>query len=287
MTASYPLTNGLPIPNDFPIENYEKISSLVRSKIDLTSDTNRSQYSFFSASWKGFLYRFLACTEHDEKYRQSVLPVGKKYSPYERYVVEQELFDFLVNGLSAIECLCCALCAIGAIEVTQTRQATDNSFLIDREEYIKKITPRTTALNFEKKFPNAPITTSLKNLFEKSSETENAVKYEDWKKIRNYLAHRFQPGRMVPISSTGVSNHDVPESWNLNSLTNEDLENLPNIEFTDTTTASRREWLTKIIRNILSESYIFVNSSPVTSESLAMPLPLEQLSEPLTDGVEG
>lgn len=189
-------------------------------------------------------------------------PIGKNYSPYERYVVERELFNFLVNGLSAIECLCCALFAIGAIEeVTQTRQATDKIFLIDKEKYIKQINPQNTTLNFEKKFPYATITTSLKNLFNESSRTEDAEKYEDWKKIRNILAHQAQPGRRVPLSSTGDSNQDVPESWNLNPIRNESLENLPNIEFTGTTTASRREWLTKIISNILSESYIFVDSS--------------------------
>ncbi len=84
MTA-YSLTNDLPIPNDFPIENYERIHSLVFSKTDINY-----QYLFFSASWEGFLYRFLACTEHDKNYKQCVPPVGKNYSRYEKYVVERE-----------------------------------------------------------------------------------------------------------------------------------------------------------------------------------------------------
>lgn len=284
MTA-YPLTNGLPIPDDFPTENYEKINSLVSSK----SNTNKNEVLFFSASWKGFLYRFLACTEHDKNYRESVPPVGENYTRHERYVVERELFNFLVNGLAAIECLCCALYAIGAIEeVAQPRQATDKIIFINIEKNIRQIHPQKTALHFESKFPNATITTSLKNLFEERSITEDAAKYKVWKKIRDILSHRAQPGRDVPISSmSGVSNQAVPESWNLNRITNEGEENLPNIEFTDNTTASMREWLTQIINNILSESYIFVDSSHVASELPAVPLPLEQLSQPLTDGLEG
>lgn len=268
--TEYFLTNGLTIPNDFPLENYEKIHFLV----SLKKYTHRNEYLFFYRSWKGLLYRFLAGTEHDEKYRQSAPPVGENYSPHIQYVVERELFNFLVNGLSAIECLCYALFAIGAIEeVTQTRQATNKIFLIDTEKHIRQINPLKTTQNFEKQFRYATITTSLKNLFDEFYTTEDARKYEDWKKIRNVLIHRAQPGRWVPLSSpapeelsTGDSNQDFFELWNFNVITSESPENFPKIEFNDTTTASRREWLTKIISNILSESYMFVDSSSGANE---------------------
>jgi hypothetical protein len=52
--TEYSLTNGLPIPDDFPIENYEKIHSLVFLK----SNTHRNEYFFFLLRERGFYIVF-------------------------------------------------------------------------------------------------------------------------------------------------------------------------------------------------------------------------------------
>lgn len=276
--AAYPLTNGLPITNDFPVDNYETIFSLVLSKYN---HNNEYEFFFFSASWKGFLHRFLACTDHNKNYIQYIALVGENDSKYERYLVERELFNFLANGLAAIEHLCCALFAIGAIEeIAQTGQTTNLVFCIKEDKYIKRISPTTTTEKFQSKFENAAITTTLKNLFDNNT-TEDAKKYKNWKKTRDILTHRGQPGRNVALSSG--SPEKVPDLLNFDSVTNEGVGDLPIIQFTPSTTASMREWLTIIIDNILCAGYEFVNNSSVERELSAVPLPSEQLSQPLTE----
>jgi hypothetical protein len=267
MTA-YPLTNELPIPNDFPRDNYEAINPLVLSKCN---NTNRDKYFFFLASWKGFLHRFLACTDHDKKYIESaallekkLLIEGKLYL-YERYLVERELFNFLINGLAAIECLCSALFAIGAIEeIAHTGQTTNLTFSIKTEKELRSISPSTTAEKFHLKFENKAITTVLKDLFNTNSTTEDAKQYKEWKKIRDILTHRGQPGRKVALSSG--SPERIPDLLDFYSVTKEGVKDLPIIKFTPTTTACMREWLTKIIDNILCAGYTFVNNSNVENE---------------------
>jgi hypothetical protein len=274
MTA-YALTNELPIPNDFPRDNYETIGSLVFSKCN---NTNKDEYFFFLASWKGFLHRFLACTDHDKKYIESItlleekLLIEQKIYPYERYLVERELFNFLINGLAAIECLCSALFAMAAIEeIAHTGQTTNLTFSIKTEKELRRIFPSTTTEKFHLKFENETITRTLKDLFntdstteDTSSITEDAKQYKEWKKIRDILAHRGQPGRKVALSSG--SPEKIPDLLNLDSVTKEDEKDLPIIKFTPTTTASMREWLTKIINNILLAGYTFVNNSNIRSE---------------------
>jgi hypothetical protein len=277
--TTYLLTNGLPIPNNFPVDNYETIHSLVSSKRD---HTNTNEFLFFLASWKGFLHRFLACTDHNEKYIEAITLVGEDPSNHERYLVERELFNFWVNGLAAIECLCCALFAIGAIkEIAEIEQTTNTTFRINNDNDIKKISPTTTAEKFYSKFGDIPITTILKDLFDTVSTKEDARQYKEWKKVRDILAHRGHPGRRIALSSGRPEK--VPDLLNFYSLTKEGAKDVPIIEITSNTTASMHEWLTKIIDNILGAAYTFVDNFSVESELLAMPLPSEQLSQPLNE----
>jgi hypothetical protein len=272
MTASY-LTDYLNIPDDFVVKNYNKIADCL---VDLKNDNNINEIYFFLSSWKGFLYRFLACTEHDAKYR-SMSPAKPLSTFQERYEVERELFNFLVNGLAAIECLFCALYVIGAIkETAQEGQSTNNIFSMYKENDISKINPKNTVKKFNLKFSNEFITEKLNNLVgetltdefvtDEDSTTGNAKQYKEWIKIRNILAHRAQPGRNVALSSTGEDNPEVvPDSWNLENITREGVENLPEIKITDDFTASKREWLTRIINDILAETYRFVSSFNLSS----------------------
>jgi hypothetical protein len=261
------MTTDLPIPHNFPRDNYEAIASLVLSKRD---DTNKDECSFFRKSWTGFLYRFLACTEHDKNFREWVSAVEQNDSPYKRYAEDRELFNFFVNGLSAIECLCCALFAIGAIEeIAQTGQTTNLTFRIKTEDDLKNITPASTAKKFQSTFENVGITATLKILFDEKSITKDAATYKEWKKIRDILAHRAQPNRLIAL---GSAPGEYPDLLNFSNVTKA-VKNLPTIEFAKTnlvaikldsnTTASMHEWLTKIIDNILSASQIFVNNSTV------------------------
>ncbi|HEY9820410.1 MAG TPA: hypothetical protein V6D35_06470 [Candidatus Sericytochromatia bacterium] len=280
MTSPY-LTDYLNIPDDFAVENYNKI---VDCLLDLKNDNNINEIYFFLSSWKGFLYRFLACTEHDAKYR-SMSPAKPNSTSQERYEVERELFNFLVNGLSAIECLFCALFVMGAIiEKAHEGQSTNNIFSMDEEKDISKITPKNTVKKFNSKFPNEFITKKLNDLVgenlidesvtDEASITGNAKEYKEWIKIRNILTHRAQPGRNlfasgtthnVFSSGTGEDNPKiVPDSWNLENITREGVENLPEIKITDDFTASKREWLTRIANDILSETYRFVSSFNVS-----------------------
>jgi len=272
MTFSH-FTDGLNIPDDFSVENYNKVHDCL---VNLRNDNNIDKIGFFLDSWKGFLYRFLACTEHDAKYR-SMSPAKLIYTFQERYEVERELFNFLFNGLAAIECLFCALYVSGAIiEIAQEGQSTNNIFTMYEEKDISNITPKNTVKKFNSKFPNKFITEKLNNLVsepltdelvtDQASTIGDAKQYNEWIKIRNILAHRAQPSRKVPLSATGKDNPEiVPDSWNLKKITREGVKNLPKIEITDTFTASKREWLTRIINDILFETYTFVSSFNVSS----------------------
>jgi hypothetical protein len=262
------MRTDLPIPHNFPVDNYEAIASLVTLKLN---DTNKDEFSFFIDSWKGFLHRFLACTEHDKNFREWVSAVAQNDSSYKRYAEDRELFNFFVNGLSAIECLCCALFAIGAIEeIAQTGQRTNLAFSIKTEKDLKHITPTITTERFQSQFVNVDITATLKNLFDDKSITEDAAKYKEWKKIRDILAHRAQPGRLIAAASDPG---EYPDYLIFRKVTKEGVKDLPTIKFANSnllgikldpnTTASMHEWLTKIINNILSASYIFVNNSSV------------------------
>lgn len=84
--------------------------------------------------------------------------------------------------MAAIECLWCALFAIGAIkEMSQTEQSINPTLCIKKDNDIKKITPTTTAEKIYSKFGNILITTTLKDLFDTVSTEEDTKQYKEWK----------------------------------------------------------------------------------------------------------
>jgi hypothetical protein len=107
-------------------------------------------------------------------------------------------------------------------------------------------TPRTTvfeaelgsrstseAERFKFSFPNESLTHALQQITDDQE-------YRNWKKARNVLSHRSQPGRIIYLSNVGPPR---AAEWGLQ-----------NIPIDSTATASRRRWLADSLRYLLTEA---------------------------------
>jgi hypothetical protein len=144
----------------------------------------------------------------------------------ERYQQERDLFGFFVTGLSAIECACYGLFAVGS-----WLKPNQFSFTTDADKRV--INPERTLERFKFSFPNESLTHALQQITDDQE-------YRNWKKARNVLSHRSQPGHIIYLSNVGPPR---AAEWGLQ-----------NIPIDSTATASRRRWLADSLRYLLTEA---------------------------------
>lgn len=167
----------------------------------------------------------------DASFTKSFRRGGKAPPPNERYVQERELFGFFVTGVSAIECFCYSLFAVGGM-------LKPEEFTISEPGQLKAITPHKTTAQFAKVFSHVEVTHALGELLHDD-------RYDEWCTIRNILAHRLAPGRQFTQSFP-------PQPLDEHVLWTEGA-----IPIDIATTSTRRAWLATTIRQLLNATDAF------------------------------
>lgn len=136
------------------------------------------------------------------------------------------IFGFFASGLAALESFSFAVYVIGAHYEPNRIGISDAQ--------LKEVYPRGVVAILDKFFPNAPFTTTIRNLIDEST-------FERWNDIRNILSHRAIPPRSItfsPGSETLVTWLFTKEKY---LASDEDLSTVPSV---------RRPWLSASLRGL-------------------------------------
>jgi len=217
--------NQLLPPSDFD----ENLRLSVFMKVQKRSESYPDAHEQFTQAWGALQIRFYACTEHDEAFTESVQQHSDSpIQPY-RYHQERELFNFFMNGLSAIECICYGLFSIGAmIDPAQFPFATNAKRRV--------VEPKETSKCYNAVFPKEALSHCLATMIQ-------APEYKDWHDMRRLLFHRIHPGRTFYRGRTSM-----PTSW------------LKGKSIDQNSTAIPRKWLASALKELLAEADSFVSS---------------------------
>lgn len=219
------------MPADFPTVAYRSVYHRVitRANIDKFPEAWMQQ---FIGSTLAIAYRFRTCAKHDAAFTRSLTLAGRTADEYDRFTQDQELFNFFVTGLAALESLHYCLYAIGA-------RLAPASFPFSTDADYRKVDPLRTANHFRQAFPGA--------LAVELDRIQHAQEYKDWVYARNVLAHRISSGgRVVYLWAQTPSELDVIRIGNLHA------------PLTPGLTAARREWLSASLSDTLIHMDSFV-----------------------------
>jgi hypothetical protein len=223
-------------PGDFPKEHYYAVHARVTS-----SPRGDKAMLHYGGAWNAVRYRFVSCARSDETFANSFRTAGPAPACSERFIQEDALFGFFVNGLSVIESFFYGLYWIGSmIDIT--------SFPVKTEEDLRKIKVDSTVKKYiDRKFGTCPLTNAFRLLrYMDSGNFKNTTEYREWKEIRDYLAHRSCPGRALQLIIGGPQ---VEDSWR-------DLD----IPLNDQFTTTKRQWLASTLAELMKGAEIFVDS---------------------------
>ena len=221
-------TPHLALPDDFDYVSYEA----VQSRISPLLESHKPQWTEYAIAWEAVANRFRTCAEHDEAFTQSIRTNTDAPQQPERYYQGRDLFGFFITGLSAIESACYALYAIASM-------LDDVYFPIKKAGNKRNINPESTANRFRTTFPNEEISRALNRMV-------NGQEYEDWKELRNILAHRGAPGRHIHRTiGSSYDNAHGDALWEFG------------IPLNASTTPQLREWLAETLGNLLREADVF------------------------------
>jgi len=182
------------------------------------------KWSEYMAAWNAVAYRFQAMAEHDENFRTSLSTKGFD----DRYVQERELFGFFVTGLSAIEAFGYGLHFLLSI-------ACPANFPIANKRAINIALTKKCLLATK---PGEPLTLCVCSLLADQ-------KYKDWKEIRDILAHRGAPGRIISLGGR-------PQG---------DIWKLKDIPISLELTRGNRSWLAGNLEELLDKAWLFVEKN--------------------------
>jgi hypothetical protein len=224
-------TTGLDMPNDFAVGPYEEIHNYLKQKRSI----HEIAWDEYAAAWNAISYRFYSLSECDIAYTKYQNNSGNTPPPLERYLQERELFSFFINGLSTIESLCYGMYAIGSI-------IEPTSFIMQGEENFRNINANKVCEQFMRKYPLDDFTNHLNTLL-------RSTEYENWKQIRNILAHRSAPGRNIHVT-LGGENSEKATVWKI--MTPQE------ITLDAATTSERRIWISNNLKMLLESAFQFV-----------------------------
>ena len=251
-------TVELEVPDDFPQKHYDAVHARV------TSSPRGDEAMFhYGGAWNAVRYRFVSCARSDETFTNSFRTAGPAPAPPERFIQEDALFGFFVNGLSVIESFFYGLYWIGSMVDT-------NSFPVLTED--KPITPPVVhrqgvkpkrlkpkiledinvndIIDQYKIFGTCPLTDAFGRIRyrDSSGNAKPTPEYRKWKRIRNILAHRAAYGRAITTTFGGHQEEEVV--WRV-------LGEPLNDQFTTT----KRQWLASTLAELMKGAEIFVDDS--------------------------
>jgi len=229
---------GLEVPDDFPQKPYDAVHARVNS-----SPRDAVAKFEYGGAWNAVVYRFVSCARSAETFANSFRTAGPAPAQPERFIQEDALFGFFVNGLSVIESFFYGLYWIGSMIDT-------TSFPVRTGNDLRDIVVHTTVKQYIARFGTCPLTNAFGRIgyMNFSGKFIDADAYEKWKGGRNYLAHRSAPGRALHLNIGGGP--QVEDSWlGLNISLNDQL------------TTTRRQWLASTLAELTNGAAIFVDSN--------------------------
>ncbi len=191
-------TNGLVMPPEFPVAEYESVFERVKPHAQTANDI----YKQFVGAWNALPYRFLAVTEYEAAVTTSLTEAGGSPSPPERYRQERDLFGFFSNGFSVFEATFYGLFSLGAL-----LSAAD--FQIGTAKDQQRISPSSTASAIGKAFAGDPIHGAVDSILSDPA-------YLEWREVRNVLTHRAAPGRIFFVGIGG--DETLPDEWKIRGI---------------------------------------------------------------------
>jgi hypothetical protein len=213
------------IPSDFPRAFFNAVIKRVLTVNDQKFQS--PQIDSFHDSWFAVAYRFFTCTEHDVEFTESVNRAGINPPRLEHYIQERELFSFFISGLASLESFSYSCYALGSILDTSNFPMSNP----------RAITIRSTIDKFLSYYPGESLTLRLAQL-------RNETEFNDWNYIRNILAHRLLPSRLIKVTLFPSQ----PDLGKKVSWINE------NIQINSNTTSSRRKWLSQVLADLVSSA---------------------------------
>lgn len=225
-------TNGLTMPDEFPVASYEAI----HRKVTPFSGTNNEVYGQFAGAWNAISYRYRALADCDELFTASISTHGAAPNAMERYRQERDLFGFFSNGFSTFEAFFYAVFATGAFIQPAV-------FLIATPADQQRITASRTIEAYARAFPNDAIIARLQQI-------TNDTAYKELRDIRNVLTHRSAPGRTIHVA---IGADAAPDQWKLS-----------NIVLDQNTTATRRAHAARLLAAAL-EAFCEFSESHLSS----------------------
>jgi hypothetical protein len=173
---------GLEMPDDFPTVLYDRINDQMPQKLKDRYPVERSEAA---GGWGALGYRFRSAAEDSDAFVESLNVVGDTPEHEFRYLQEKYLYGFFVGGQSAIESFGYSVYAVCAM-VKPTRFSVSSDQ--DRRDYSLE----TLRDKLFSALPNEPLAQKLGGLLSDPA-------WNDWKLVRNTLAHRSAPPRQVQV----------------------------------------------------------------------------------------
>ena len=180
-----------------------RLPCLKRSKHKSVTRATRNEteeWREWAGACNGVLYRFKACAEHSDLLRGSLALSTSPPQP-ERYEQEKLLYNFFVEGLSAIECFYYGAYFIGALVDSAIDSAVDR----------KAVNPAFVTDHFQNALPEAPLTAVMRQVRE-------SAEFDAWRLARNVLTHRVAPGRDFRTGGDDPGTYWMGGSLDANSI---------------------------------------------------------------------
>src|SRR5947208_13017014 len=182
-------TVGIRMSHGFPLAAYNNAFDATGSK-RWRSKMKQREYGL---AWNAVAYRSKAFTEHYSNLTRSLRSHGVSPPPEQRYRQEKDLFGFFVTGQSILESLAYAGFTLAA-------SARASQFPMKTERQRRRIGLEQAAKCFKRSLFKRDRVARLLRRLSRSRDMRA------WKKTRNTLIHRQQPGRNIFTGNTLPSN---------------------------------------------------------------------------------
>lgn len=228
------MSRDFEISPDFPSKSYTDIFVIVDRFIKATQPelqtvvSSINPWTEFTGGWNAVSARFEGCTDASEAYTKLVIEAGNSPAVPMRYTQDNELFIFFFAGFAVLDSLAYSLFSLG-------NMLASPEFPMNTEDDLKSITFAFTAKRFSTHYPREDLSAKLNALLA-------TAKYEEWKNVRNILAHRVAPGRNFYM---GGDKNGLTE-WTIG------------VAIDDNTTQSRRIWLCRQLVELLIATQTFL-----------------------------
>jgi hypothetical protein len=184
--------NSLPVPPGFPLSPFQEVYELIGRNLPFPPNRpvlGAAENAFYA--WLAIFQRFSSCAAHSQAFTGSVQAYGDAPPQPHAFTQDQEVFGFFTTGLATIESLCFGLYGIGALVDPQNFPAMQPGY---NPAGLQGVGTSSTLREYLSAFNGESITQRLAALL-------GSTEFDEWKSVRNVLAHRLLPGRTIYAST--------------------------------------------------------------------------------------